>query len=754
MGTKYNRTQQKRGEESVLNTKKLRHGELGYTDTKKLFIGNEEGANTQLFPPSATDFEGVLNVENGGSGRTDGKAAALAVPVAIEGIAFDGTVDLNRLTTSATSGATAVKEASLANFVKVNGATLYLVFAEDNTAESPQLKIGTTTASHLVDRANPDVVLKAGRVYHIIFRDTVYEIVGSSGVTDASGMTYDGQNLADVLDQMLIDIANAQADANKALEAITDLTSTINTIPTQNGSLTYTGSSQSPLWNGYDTNALTLTGTITGTNAGTYTATFTPKEGYKWWDGTTTAKNESWVIAKAAGSLSLSPTSLTLNPTNLTGTITVTRVGNGVVSAVSSDTSIATVSVSGTTITVNNVNKETGEATITVSVAAGTNHLAPANQLCAVTAKFTVVSGVRIDLSNSNPNTAVTYLGDATGMEKGSSAWDSVEPFVSIKPCVFLNGVRQYYLNKNNYAQKEDGTASTINSTTAGDVMIEIPKLGFKITTSGSILTVEVTNQANVEGFNYYAHTRATEGDCNYLYIGAYLGYGTGNKLYSISGQTPTASQTHGTFRTWAQAKGTGYDIMDFYSVTLLQCLYLLKYANLDSQTALGRGYVDGNSAAITTGGTNAKGFNFGETTGKLQMKMFGIEDFWGNLYTKIDGIFCNASWQILTAFQNFNDTGSGYPKTLSSGLSANYGGYMSKPQGDNDRGFNVKEASGSATTYFCDSAYLSAGSLAFFGGGWSSADTAGVFRLNVSMSAANTSTGNGARVMYRKAGQ
>ena len=40
-----------------------------------------------------------------------------------------------------------------------------------------------------------------------------------------------------------------------------------------------------------------------------------------------------------------------------------------------------------------------------------------------------------------------------------------------------------------------------------------------------------------------------------------------------------------------------------------------------DSQTALGRGYVDGNSAYANTGGTNTKGFMFGETTGKQQMK-------------------------------------------------------------------------------------------------------------------------------------
>ena len=82
--------------------------------------------------------------------------------------------------------------------------------------------------------------------------------------------------------------------------------------PTQSGSLTYTGSAQSPSWNGYDTSKLTLGGTTSGTNAGSYNATFTPTENYRWSDGTTGAKTVAWTIGKAAGSLSLSKSSLAL----------------------------------------------------------------------------------------------------------------------------------------------------------------------------------------------------------------------------------------------------------------------------------------------------------------------------------------------------------------------------------------------------------------------------------------------------------
>ena len=66
---------------------------------------------------------------------------------------------------------------------------------------------------------------------------------------------------------------NAQDAADAALEAVNSIAFTINVVPTQNGTLTYNGQAQSPSWNSYDPNALTLGGVTTGTNAGTYTAT-------------------------------------------------------------------------------------------------------------------------------------------------------------------------------------------------------------------------------------------------------------------------------------------------------------------------------------------------------------------------------------------------------------------------------------------------------------------------------------------------
>lgn len=184
----------------------------------------------------------------------------------------------------------------------------------------------------------------------------------------------------------------------------------ITTTPSQSDTLTYTGNELTPTWSNYNSSQLTIGGTTKGTDAGTYNATFTPTSDYCWSDGTTTAKTVSWTIGKAAGSLTLSVSAVTLNSSNLTKTVTVTRSGNGTITATSNNTSVATVSVSGTTLTISHVNKTTGSATITVKVAAGTNHTAPSDKTIAVTASF-----VSTTLNDNDWATISDVSADGTG---------------------------------------------------------------------------------------------------------------------------------------------------------------------------------------------------------------------------------------------------------------------------------------------------------------------------------------------------
>lgn len=232
----------------------------------------------------------------------------------------------------------------------------------------------------------------------------------------------------------------------------------VSTVPSQSGSLTYTGSALSPSWNNYNSAQLALGGTTSATNAGTYTATFTPTSNYEWSDGTTTAKSVSWTIGKAAGSLSISPTSLTLNTSNPTGKITVTRAGNGTITAESSNTGIVTVSVSGNEVTVNNVNQTSGSATVTIKVSAGTNHTAPGSKTCEITAAF--VSSVL----NDNDWATIRQVSDnGQGQNYWSIGDRKAEPLNGTVGSLTLNGT--YYpfiVDFDHNKSKESPNAHTI----------------------------------------------------------------------------------------------------------------------------------------------------------------------------------------------------------------------------------------------------------------------------------------------------
>lgn len=365
-----------------------------------------------------------------------------------------------------------------------------------------------------------------------------------------------------------------------------------------------------------------------------------------------------------------------------------------------------------------------------------------ANQLIGTPQPYKIMTAV-IDLSNSNPATCVTYADDAAEMTAKDSAWDD---FFGHYPVLFKDGAEVGKLNRANFAKFESGESADITSGGAGDVMIAFPRRGLKITTSGTKITVSMTDDPDNSDFSYYAHTRgAVRKDV--FYLGAYKGYTTSSKLRSLSGKAPTVNQTIGTFRAQAHNLGTGYENSGFYQLVFRQCMYILKYKNLDSQSALGKGYTGGSSAQ-STGATNTNGMDYGSTSTTSRVKLFGLEDFYGNVYEWIDGVVTDSVRNILTAADNFNDSGSGYT-SRGQGASSNIGNYMSRPQGTTEAGFLAKECNGSATTYFCDYADLYASCVAFFGGYWNDDSSAGAFLLRVYCSASDSSSYIAARLMY-----
>lgn len=165
--------------------------------------------------------------------------------------------------------------------------------------------------------------------------------------------------------------------------------------PTWKNNLIYNGNPQSinstSYWNNYNTSYMTIGGTTSATNAGTYAASFTPGSNYRWTDGTTAAINVNWTINKAAGSLSVSPTTVAINGNNYSSgvAVTITRAGDGVISYSPTSISGLTLSLSGNTLTIKgNGSTAVSAKTITISVAAGTNYTAPSSKTITVSAEY------------------------------------------------------------------------------------------------------------------------------------------------------------------------------------------------------------------------------------------------------------------------------------------------------------------------------------------------------------------------------
>lgn len=411
-------------------------------------------------------------------------------------------------------------------------------------------------------------------------------------------------------------------------------------VPAQSGTLTYTGSALTPGWSNYDSNKLTIGGTTSGTNAGSYNATFTPKANYRWSDGTTTAKTVSWSIGKAAGSLSISPTTATLASVGATKAITVTRSGNGAISATSNKTSVATVSVSGNTVTV--TAKADGTATITVKVAAGTNHNAPADKTCSVTVEIPKIYGASWDGTSTTKWTrtdaAASFIDPVSAVNNGngSSPFDSIQPW-----------------------------AGMVKSNRTGGVMVAIPKFWYKITQNGAGMKVQIANKAT-SGFSVSpAHMNRGDGkgERDVVYVGRYHCGATAYK--SASGQKPKASITRSAARNAIHNHGSTIWQTDFAMRFTIWLLYIVEFADWNSQAKIGYGC--GNSSATENMGYT-DGMTYHTGTTKANRTTYGcgtqyrwIEGLWDNVYDWCDGCYNNSNGlHIILNPNNFSDSANG----------------------------------------------------------------------------------------------
>lgn len=357
---------------------------------------------------------------------------------------------------------------------------------------------------------------------------------------------------------------------------------------------------------------------------------------------------------------------------------------------------------------------------------------------------------VVLNLLNSNPSGIGSYSDDAVDMESGSSDWDK---FFGYRPCLFKDGKVVGYLNPNDFSKFENGTAADITSGNAGDVMIEFPRRGVRISkSSGSFVTVSMTDNPDDPSFKYYAHQRGSNNK-EYFYIGAYAGCIEYGKLVSLSNKTIKTNMILNTTLSecyrYGVANGEGYGCICYYQWLFIQVMYVLQFkGNLNSQNTVGKGCNDIN---VKTGTLDKYGLIYGEDSYGMNIKLFGLESMWshGRFYINnyVHGRQSNA---IQTTTDDTITDPALYEYQDYSGIHTGTGGWMSDCIGTTESGFSPVSNgfNGSSSTYFCDEISASFDNYILAGGGVGG-DISGIFSHDCSTATRDNIVACGSHLQY-----
>ena len=236
--------------------------------------------------------------------------------------------------------------------------------------------------------------------------------------------------------------------------------------------------------------------------------------------------------------------------------------------------------------------------------------------------------------------------------------------------------------------------------------------------------------------------------------VGRYTMSGSESRVYSRSGYAPFTNKTITNFRSYARSLGAGFGQMDWHYF-ILQMLYLVEYADYNSQSKLGLGYTNGShTAPINSGGCDVLGMKSGSKDGTDNTSMIyrGIEDIFGNIWQFVDGINIKDRKAYICYDSNKYavDTFSGSYKALGY-TNATANGFASKLGYDsaNPMVALATESAGSSDTNMCDYYYQAEGDrIALVGGRFDDGLPAGLWCWTMNSASSNVAVNIGARLL------
>lgn len=271
--------------------------------------------------------------------------------------------------------------------------------------------------------------------------------------------------------------------------------------------------------------------------------------------------------------------------------------------------------------------------------------------------------------------------------------------------------------------------AGMVKSERTGGTMVSIPKFWYKLTQNGRGMSIQIADRA-VEGYSVSpAHMDRGDGhgERDVVYIGRYHCNGT----YKSGTGSPRANMTRSSARSGIHNLGSTIWQSDFAMRFTLWLLYIVEFADWNSQAKIGYG-CGNNSSPQSMGYTDSMPYHTGTTQSSRTAYGYGtqyrnIEGLWDNVLDWCDGCYNNSDGlNIILNPSKFSDSSNG----TAVGVPSN--GWPSAFKVKANGGFPVfipTSASGSDATYSCDSWYFgSSYPCLFVGGNYSQGAGYGMF--------------------------
>lgn len=291
-----------------------------------------------------------------------------------------------------------------------------------------------------------------------------------------------------------------------------------------------------------------------------------------------------------------------------------------------------------------------------------------------------------------------------------------------------------------------------ITDSTGGE-LVEIPKYYYKWTYDGTKMKLQIspTTFSGAKVSPAHANRGDGTGERNVVYVGRYHCAST---YKSTTGVKPAVSKTRATFRSGIHNLGSTYWQYDYAMYWTIMMLYLVEYANWNTQAKIG--YGGGNGSSLENNGlTDAMQYHTGTnaknrtTYGHVQYRY--IEGLWDNVMDWCDGIyFNNTNIYCIKNPSSFSDT-TGGTKVGTRNITSGWTKAFTHPTAS---GFEYalfpSEVGGSNSTYVCDSNWsqTSTGVTLCVGGNFGTGLEQGAFMVSSTGAASVTVSDVGSRLM------